>query len=138
MSQRIDQFCENLRIKLTNIESNINGLKAKIDAKSQRAEQDVRSHLDTVQGRIEQNRAKVAASQAEVKAWMDDRKVATADKVAEWKAKHEINKLQNRADRAERYATASIEVAMAFVDDAEQATLEAWLARQDANAALVK
>jgi hypothetical protein len=135
VSQRIDQFCENLRLKLTNIDSGLDGLKAKIDGKAQHAEQEVRSHLEKVQRRIEQGRAKVLVAQTEVTNWAEDRKTATADKIAEWKAKRETSKLQNRADQAERYAAAAIDVALAAVDDAEQAALEAWLARQDANSA---
>jgi hypothetical protein len=138
MSQRIDEFCENLRLKLTNIDSGLAGLKAKIDGKAQHAEQEARSHLDKVQRRIEQGRAKVSAAQAEVTSWVEDRKTVTADKIAEWKAKRETSKLQNRADKAERYAAAAMDVALAAVDDAERAALEAWLARQDADAAQAK
>src|ERR1700730_7067284 len=87
VSQRIDQFCENLRLKLTNIDSGLHGLKAKIDGKAQQAEQEVRSHLEKVQRRIEQGRAKVLVAQTEVTNWAEDRKTATADKIAEWKAK---------------------------------------------------
>ena len=43
MGERIDQFCENLRIKLTSIDNNMQALKAKIDGKAQTAEQDVRN-----------------------------------------------------------------------------------------------
>ena len=32
MSERIDQFCENLRIKLTSIDKKMQQLKAKIDS----------------------------------------------------------------------------------------------------------
>jgi predicted nucleic acid-binding Zn-ribbon protein len=138
MGQRIDQFCEDFRLKLTNIDSGLEGLKAKIDGKAQSAEQDVRKHLEWVQKRIEQGRAKVSASQAEVKNWVEDKKTATSEKIAEWKAKRETSKLQNRADRAEQYAAATIVVAVAALDEAEQASLEAWLARQDANAAKPK
>jgi len=135
MGQRIDQFCEDLRLKLSNIDSGFDSLKAKIDGKAQRAEQAVRGHLSEVQTRIESDRAKVSAAQAEVKNWMEDRKVATTDKIAEWKADRELGKLQSRADKAERYAAAALEVALAAVDEAEQAALEAWLAREDANSA---
>jgi hypothetical protein len=138
MGQRIDQFSENLRVKLTNIDNGLNGLKAKIDGKAQDAEQKVRSHLEKVQRQMEQNRAKVSASQAEVNEWVEDRKVATADKIAEWKAKRETSRLQNRADKAEQYAAAANIVASAAVDEAEQAALESWLAREDANAAQAK
>jgi len=39
---------------------------------------------------------------------------------------------------AERYAAATIDVAFAALDEVEQASLEAWLARQDANLELAK
>jgi hypothetical protein len=138
MGQRIDQFCENLRQKLTMTDTGLDGLKAKIDGKTARVEQDVQSHLERVQKRIEQGRAKVSAAQADIKNWADERKAVTSDKIAEWKAKREIGRLQGHADKAERYAAAAIVVAVAAVDEAEQASLEAWLARQDADYAQSK
>jgi hypothetical protein len=132
MGQRIDQFCENLRQKLTKTDSGLDGLKAKIQGKATHVEQDVQSHLDRVHERIEQGRAKVSAAQADMKNWAEQRKAVTSDKIAEWKSKWETGKLQSRADNAERYAAAAIDVAVAAVDEAEQASLEAWLARQDA------
>jgi predicted nucleic acid-binding Zn-ribbon protein len=94
--------------------------------------------LDKVQKRIEQGRAKVSASEAEVNNWVEDKKTSTSAKIAEWKAKREASKLQSRADKAERYAAAAIDVAVAALDEAEAASLEAWLAREDANAVLAK
>jgi hypothetical protein len=138
MGQRIDQFYHDLQLKLTNIGSGLEGLKAKISGKADRAEQDVRTHLDQVQRRIEQDRAKAVAAQAEMKNWIEQKKGATSEKIAEWKANHETAKLQNRADVAERYAAAAVDVTLAALDEAEQATLEAWLARADANAAVPK
>jgi hypothetical protein len=138
MGQRIDQFCEDLRLKLTNIDSGLSGLKAKIDGKAQNAEQEVRSHLERVQKRIEQDRTKVSAAQTEVKDWAEARKMETRDKIAEWKSKRETGKLQTRADRSEQYAAAAITVAAAAVDEAERASFEAWLARQDSDFAQVK
>jgi len=135
MGQSIDKFYENLRVKLTNTKSEFDGLKAKMEAEAQHADQEVRNHLDQVQKHIEQDRTKISAAQAEVKNWLEARKNETAAKIAEWKAKRETSQLQNRADRAERYAAASIDIALAAFDDAEQATLEAWLAREDADAA---
>ncbi len=134
-SQQADQLYENLRIKLANAKSRLDSLKAKMDAKAQHADQEVRSRLEQLQQRIEQDRNKVSAAQAEVKEWLEARKNETAAKVTEWEAKRETSQLQSRADRAERYAAALIDVALAAIDDAEQAALEAWLAQQDANAA---
>jgi hypothetical protein len=138
MGQRIDQFYHDLQLKLTNIGSGLEGLKAKISGKADRAEQDVRTHLDQVQRRIEQDRAKAVAAQAEMKNWIEQKKAATSEKIAEWKANRDTTKLQDRADMAERYAAAAVDVTLAALDEAEQATLEAWLARADANAAVLK
>ncbi len=135
MGQHIDQFSEDLRLKLTKIHDGLDGLKTKIEGKAQNAEQEVRGHLQDVQQHIERERSKVSAAQAEVKGWAENRKNATRDKIVEWKAKRETSKLLQRADDAERYASAAADVAFAAVDDAEQAALEAWLARQDANSA---
>jgi hypothetical protein len=135
MDQRIDQFCENLRQKVSMTDSGLAGLKAKIDGKAAHVDQDVQAHLDRVHKRIEQGRAKVASAQTEIKSWADDQKTATSNKIVEWKAKRETSKLQNRADRADRYAAAASDIAVAAFDEAEQAALEAWLARLDANSA---
>ena len=132
MGQRIDQFCEDLRIKLTDIDNSMTGLKAKIDARAQNAEQDVRKRLDEVHRHVAGDQAKVAAANAKMAKWVEQKKAITNAKIAEWKTKHEIAKLQNRAEAAEAYAAAARDVAKAALDEAEQASLEAWLARQDA------
>lgn len=85
----------------------------------------MQSHLDRVHKRVEQGRAKIAAAQADIKGWADEKKAATSDKIAEWKAKRELTKLQGRADKAERYAAAASAVAVAALDEAEEASLEA-------------
>ena len=133
MSERIDEFCENLRVKLTAIENNMQALKTKIDSKTQSAEQEVRTRLDAVKQRIDQQRPKIAAAQTDIKKWIEERKATTNQKIAEWKAKSEKARLKSWADFAESYAGAASAVALAAVDEAEQAALEAWLARKDAN-----
>jgi hypothetical protein len=133
MSQRIDQFCESLRQKLTMADSGLVGLKARIEANAKQAEHDVQSHLDRVRKRIEQGSAKALAARADMSIWARERTAATADEVVIWKVKGEIANLQRRAERAERYATAAIVITIAAIDEAEQASLEAWLARADAD-----
>jgi hypothetical protein len=136
MSQRIDQFCEDLHLKLANIDVGLGALRANIEVKADLAEQQVRSHLEQVRRRIEQGRVKVTAAEAEIKNWVEEKKTATGDKIADWKAKREASKLQNRADQAQRYAAAAAAVAVAALEEAEEASLEAWLARQDAKSVL--
>jgi len=132
MGQRIDQFCENLRIKLTTVDDNVGALKANIDSNARNAEQVVRNRLTELNRQIDDNRAKVAAAQAEIKKWAEERKAATSEKIKDWKAKLEVAKLQTRVEAAEVYANAATTVALAAIDSAEQASLEAWMARKDA------
>src|SRR5271165_3304668 len=132
-NQKIDRFSENLKIKLEEANRRLDALKAKVAAKEDHAEEEVRARLEQLKGRIEEGRTKLQAAQAELKQWAEAQKEAAAAQIDEWKAKHEERILENRAERAERYASASIEVALASIDDAERAALEAWLARQDAN-----
>jgi len=56
----------------------------------------------------------------------------TADKIAQWKSERQVRKLNDRADDAESYAVAVMQVAVAAVDEAETAAIEAVLARIDA------
>ena len=135
MSERIDQFCENLRVKLTSIDNNMQALKSKIDAKARTAEQDVRNELEGIKKRMEQDRTKVAAAQADIKKWAEECRTATNEKIAEWKAKSEKARLQSRANLAEKYALGAAVVALEAVSQAQQASLEAWLARKDAETA---
>jgi len=132
MGRRIDQFCEDVRLKLLNIDSGLSGLKSKLNSKAELAGQTVRKHLDEVRKRMQLGHAKVAGAQAEMKNWTEEQRMVTSDKIAEWKAKRDTSKLQNRADNAERYAAAAVDLAVAALDEAEEAALEAWLARQDA------
>lgn len=133
MSERIDQFCENLRIKLTTVDKGLQALKTTIDAKTRNAEQDVRTYLAAVEQRAERDRARVTAARHEMKKWLDERKAVSDEMIAKWKANLDRARLQSRAEQAEVYATAAALVASAAVDEAEQASLEAWLARKDAD-----
>jgi hypothetical protein len=56
-------------------------------------------------------------------------------KVEEWKTSHKVKKLEHRADRAENHATTVAFLAMATMEEAEKATLEAIAARLDAETA---
>ena len=133
MGERFDEFREKLRNKLTGLDNDMKSLKAKMDDKTRTAEQDVRSRLDVFKKHADQERAKVTAAQNEMKKWAEERKAATSEKLAEWKTKRDMAKLQSRANSAVHYAEAAAVVAFAAVDEAVQAALEAWLAQKDAS-----
>ena len=132
---RIDQFFEELHHKVGMTKTNLEGLKTKIETQAAEGEKDARSHLESIRARIEQNCKKLHAAQKEAEAWADHQKAEAKKKVAEWKAKGDTAKLKARADLAEKYAAATKELAIAAIDEAEEAALEGWLARKDAEAA---
>ena len=132
------RICENLRQKLTMIDSGLDGLKAKIDSDALTAGPHVQSHLERVRKRIDQGHTRVSAATADVASWVQDRNAVSIETIAAWKTKRDVEKLQGRADKAGRYAAATVEIATAAIDEAEQASLEAWMTQADADYAKTK
>ncbi|MEH2156434.1 hypothetical protein [Nostoc sp.] len=57
--------------------------------------------------------------------------------VDEWKTGRKVKKLEHRADKAENHAATATFLAIATIEEAEKATLEAIAARLDAESAAV-
>jgi hypothetical protein len=106
MNERIDQFREIFRIKLMQADSDLSTLKAKIDAKAETAERDVRAYLAAVAKRIQQSEPQAKAARAEVEKWANEQRTAATAAAAALKAKGETVTLKARADVSERYALA--------------------------------
>jgi hypothetical protein len=134
-TQNLNQFAEDVRARLANIDGGLKSLKTKVDGDAKRAEAEAREQLAKVSAEIESNRTKLAAAEAQMTQWVQAQKAATAQKVAEWKTTHDLTKLQDRAAQAQRYASAARDVAVAALIGAHQAALEAYLANKDASAA---
>jgi len=135
MNQRIDQFRETIRLKAMQADSDLSALKAKIDAKAETAERDARDCLAAVTKRIEQGETKTSAARLEVENWLKQQRSSAQRAIVDLKAKGESSTLKINADLAERYALAAVDVAVAAIDAAERAALEAWLARRQADRA---
>ena len=114
--------------------SNLKGLQASAKNAGQKARDDTKAHLAALEDKAKEQQAKIDESKAQVKAWAQQKKTMTADKIAEWKAQWQVKKLNDRADDAESYAVATMQVAAAAVDEAETAAIEAVIARIDADA----
>jgi hypothetical protein len=134
-SPNLDQLSQDVGTRLANIDSSLKSLKTRIDGDTQQADAEVRSQLAKVSADIEANKPKLAAAEAQMAQWAQTQKSATTQKIAEWKASQDFGKLQARAADAERYAAAARDVAVAKLNDAHQAVLEAFLAKKDASGA---
>ena len=138
MSKKIDQFCENLRVQLTNVESHLAKVGESIKAAPQEAQAAIRTKIDAAKAQHEQNMQKIADSRATLEERVQEKKAEIDTRIQEWKTNREISKLEHRADKAESYAVAAIEFAAAATAEADLAnlaTLEVIAARLEAEEA---
>jgi hypothetical protein len=137
MGPHIDAFCGEICLKLVDIDEELQYLKVTIRKKARRAEPEVRSQLEKVTKRIACNQSKVAAARAQVEHWVTNK---AKDDLRFRNEEIPEDGIRNpkRAAEADRYAAACIDLAIAAVDEAERAALEAWLVREDANSSQCK
>lgn len=133
MSERVDQFCENLRAKLTGIENRLSGLQAKIADDRESTKEAIDARIDEAKAGLGSLRHDADAARARMKAHVEEKKADTDDRIAEWKHNREVDKLETRAEDLEAYASWAILVAADAIDEAELATLQAIAARLNAD-----
>ena len=138
MSKQIDAFCDNLRGKLNEMDARLQQLKASAKTGSDKAKQDLRAQAQSLQTNIDSGRASIEAANTRMKTWIGGKKASLDQQVAQWKADGKEAFLKGRADAAEEYASDAFVVAVAAADMANEAAIEAVLARGDADAASVK
>ena len=95
----------------------------------------LRQRRADVQARLEEQKARGQELRAKITTWKNEKKQHTAEKIASWKKKGELDKLQDRAARAEDYAVDMVAIAAADFDEAEEAVYEAISARVEAEEA---
>ena len=134
MGENFDKFCSDIRTEIDDTDKHLKGPQASAKNAGQKARDDAKAHLATLENKAKEQQAKIEESEAKVKAWAQQKKAITADKIAEWKAQRQVKKLNDRADDAESYAVATMQVASAAIDEAERAAIEAVVARIDADA----
>src|SRR5258708_38487582 len=118
MGEKFDKFCSDLRTKIDDADKHLKGLQASAKNAGQKARDDAKAHLAALENKAKDEQAKIEASKAKVKAWADGKKAITADKIAEWKAQRQGRELNDRADDAESYAGAAVQICAAAVDEA--------------------
>jgi len=135
MSAKVDKFCDSLRDKLNAMEARIESAKANVQALPGKADNAVQDKVDEARTKVQAQKERIEKTRADLKAWAEQKKAETQTTIREWKAKREAKKLNARADQAESNAEATLAVAMASIDEAEEAILDAVAARLDADAA---
>jgi hypothetical protein len=137
MSERIGRLCDELRIKLHGMDRRLEVLKSNGAATFDQSQDVLESQLDRVEQRIYDNRVTVEAANIRVKTWLAEKRAGSVPGAALWRERHESHLLEARADDAEAYAIAVFELAAAAADEAALAVLQAILARNDADVAVL-
>ena len=135
MSQKVDEFCENLRVKLTGMESRLNDLRTKVERDRETTKAAIGERIDEAKATIHSTKDDARAARERMAAQLEEKKAETAERIDEWKHNREVSRLERRAEDLEAYATWAILVAADAIEEADVATLEAIAARLDADLA---
>jgi hypothetical protein len=135
MNVTVDEFCDSLRDRLHSVEGRLQTVKANAKSRSEEAGKVLRDKLDEARTKIQAQKESMDQLRANLKTRAQQKIAETKEAVKEWKTKQETRKLQARADRAEAYAADAITYAGATIEAAEEAILDAVVARMDADGA---
>ncbi len=135
MSAQVDQFCDKLRDRLNAVEGRLRAFETDMEGLPDQAEKSLRDKLETARARLEGQKDRIEQTRAKFKARIHQMMAESQQAVNEWKAKGEARRLIARADWAEAHAVDAIALALAGIDEAEEAILQAVVARMDADAA---
>jgi hypothetical protein len=135
MSQRVDKFCDGLRDRLNAMAAQVESVKVDIQALPGKAERALQEKVGEVRARLHGQKQRVEKARADLKVWAEEKQTETQATVRAWNATRESKTLNGRAERAEAYAEAAVIHALASIDEAEEAILDAVAARKDADAA---
>jgi hypothetical protein len=131
MTEKSDPFRVEVRLSLSMIAGVLDHLNELVDEKTVTTEQELGERFAETEKHVDQIRAEARTAQDELKRLMEEEQFETSEVVAEWKAARLTSKLHARADRCERFATTTIEVAVLAMEEAKRAVLCALLTRKE-------
>ncbi len=132
MGEKIDEFSKKLRDDLTAADNRLQDLKGQVENANQETREAIQAKLDQAKANLDEQKRKAEDRQQRIKSYLDDKVTETQHDINDWKTKREIKKLERRAERREGYAADTVLIAMAAIDEANFAVLEALEARFDA------
>jgi hypothetical protein len=135
MSTAIDNFTNQLHDNLEAVEDRAKSFKHNIKSATKKNQAEIQSKLDEAKASLAAKKQEFDEYRAKLKMQFEDKESEVKSSVDEWKASREVKKLEHRAEKAEDYASTSVFLAMAMMEEAEAATLAAICNRMDAEAA---
>ncbi len=133
MNINLDELGKKLHAKLDGNIAQIKAAKTYLEEIQEETESAIQTKLNAAKSALDTRKQEIAAIKTSIETYVDDRKAESKAAVAEWKANKDRKKLEKRAERAEKYAEACIEVTLFSAGEAEVAIMEAVAARKDAD-----
>lgn len=135
MSTAIDNFTSQLHDNLEAVEDRTKSLKRNLKSATKKNQAEMQSKLDEAKASLSAKKQEFDEYRAKLKTQFEEKESEVKSSIDEWKAGREVKKLEHRAKQAEDYASTSVFLAMAMIEEAETATLTAICNRMDAEAA---
>ena len=135
MTERVDQFTNNLRDRLNTAEARLEKVKVSIGTADTESRAYIEGKIAEAKAVAEEQKASLKDGKAKMKTNLEKNKAVTDEKVSKWKQERHVKKLNRRATWAEDDAVLAIWVASDRIDIANLRTLEAIVARMDADEA---
>ena len=135
MSTAIDNFTSQLHDNLEAVEDRAKSLNKSIKSAAKKNQAEIQSKLDEAKASIAAKKQEFDDYRVKLKTQFEEKEAEVQSSVDEWKASREVKKLEHRAEKAEDYAATSVYLALAMMEEAEEATLAAICNRMDAEAA---
>ena len=135
MSTTIDTFTQQLHDNLEAVEERATSLRNSIRSAPKKTQAEIQSKLDEVKENLAGRKQEFDQYRAKLKTQFQAKEAEVQSNVDEWKASREVKKLDHRAAQAEDYAHTATFLAIATLEEAEEATLSAIAARLDAEKA---
>lgn len=136
MNINLDKIGKKLHVKIDNSINDLKSAKAYLENVQKETETAIQTRLNGAKETLEEKKQEAVAAKARLEGLIEDKKTETEAAVAEWKTNHDRKKLEKRAERAEKYADACVELVMSATVEAEIAIMEAAVARKDADNAV--
>lgn len=129
MSAKVDQFCDQLRNRLNTIEAWIESAKTHLEALPEKARKAHQSKLEVARAKLQAQKERIEQTRAELKSPPESAIELLVESVIGWTAKPAVPEPHAGPDAAEAHVAATIDHALAGIDEVEDAALSAAVAR---------
>ena len=130
-----DELKQKLSDQIAEARSRLDDLQSDLKQLSEEDRESLEQKSEEIRGRLEQGKQRAQQMRADIVSWKNEKIGHTRDAIASWQQRREVRKLQSRAERAEDYALQAVTIAALDFEEAEQAVVDAVVARLDAEAA---